>query len=259
MSFADGGISSLKTLDGNPLACGGQPSYRHCYEYDPARMEWIDGPSLIDPRSSAPSAELRSSSLYWVASGANNGGRTSSEFFANGAFVEGPAIPEAVTTGWPCAAALSVDSAVLAGQYAIVFNFTAGTQDVIDQPMLFPSVQSMCGMATKSDGRRLFVVAGGNLGNAVDDRTQVYDFAAGKWRLAGELPFPLRMGATVTLGETFFIVGGRKGLTNTSSSDRLIQFDPDSETWVVRAERLKVERQSYAFAAFVNERDYECV
>ena len=46
MSFADGGISSLKTLDGNPLACGGQPSYHHCYEYDPARMEWIDGPCL---------------------------------------------------------------------------------------------------------------------------------------------------------------------------------------------------------------------
>ena len=62
------------------------------------------------------------------------------------------------------------------------------------------------------------------------------------------------LGTTVPFGDTFLIVGGDNYDT---ASDQILQFDPDTESWIVREERLEQGRSAH-FAMWVNKADYEC-
>ena len=101
-----GGISSLKTQEGNPLACGGSYPFRTCYEYNPITNEWDNGPNLIHERISAPAVEIpNSNAIHWIAGGSSGEGFYTSEFLQDGIFVEGPELPNLGVNSYECAAA----------------------------------------------------------------------------------------------------------------------------------------------------------
>ena len=103
------------------------------------------------------------------------------------------------------------------------------------------------------------VVAGGVTEEtpAYNSDVQILDLSTDLWRPASNsLPDVLDSGTVVQLENTFIVVGGQKG-SDREYQDTLLQFEPDSETWVVREERMRLARSS-SYAALVGEDKVEC-
>ena len=88
------------------------------------------------------------------------------------------------------------------------------------------------------------------------DTVQIFDVDTETWRMSEQsLPDQLTYGAVVQLDDTFLIVGGKTAQNPALSSDRILQFEPDSETWIERGERLALPRDSH-MAVLVDERPF---
>ena len=86
---------------------------------------------------------------------------------------------------------------------------------------------------------------------------QIYDTDEGMWRVSAvPLPYPVQLGMVVPYGNSFLIVGGYNGDSG-GYEHRILQFNPEDETWTVRPERLAIGRQA-AYAAFVDDGLMEC-
>ena len=71
------------------------------------------------------------------------------------------------------------------------------------------------------------------------------------------LPTRLCFGNVVPFGDTFLIVGGDTQMGNERYTEEILQFDPDSESWIVRDERMTIGRYLH-FTVWVDASDYNC-
>ena len=102
------------------------------------------------------------------------------------------------------------------------------------------------GMATKQDGSRLLVAAGGRA-DPEDPLTWIYELDSGidLWRPGVDLP--LTFGDTIQyLDNTFLVVGGQQNFSPFGDVDEIWEFEPESENWIRRPETLKSAKNSMA-------------
>ncbi len=114
----------------------------------------------------------------------------------------------------------------------------------------------MCGLATRSDGSRVVVLAGGSYGaSKCSSYTHIYELEQDFWIPGPHLPEERGWGRAVQYEDTFIIVGGR--LTFSESSimlDTLLRFDPDVPAWEVMEQRL--ENPDYVSVALIAPDDF---
>ena len=103
----DDGIS-LRTPTGTPLFCKGYHDIG-CYEYDPSSNTWNErSPTLGSRYEGAATVELPDN-RFWILGG-TQGDEYTTEYYVNGQFVEGPALPEEIGDSYfPCAASIDAD------------------------------------------------------------------------------------------------------------------------------------------------------
>lgn len=89
----------------------------------------------------------------------------------------------------------------------------------------------------------MFVVAGGEHAT-----TQILDLDTLVWRDGEDLSVDYP--SHVQFGNTFLVVGG-------TDSDAIYEFEPDSETWITRTERLSSEKKGFT-TMMVSENVVEC-
>ena len=107
-----GGVS-LKTPEGNPLACGGFDQPGRCMEYLPGMDEWVEGPSMIGNRSSSAFVRLANGS-YWILGGIGEENMFTSEIYVDGNFMPGPSLPKDGYITDPCATLIDEDTVFFA-------------------------------------------------------------------------------------------------------------------------------------------------
>ena len=250
------GVSTLLTASGDPLVCGGYPTLYECFSLNSSTNRWEVGPELLYERYYSPSVELPGG-RYWVANSNGYNGVGNSEIYQNGEFVPGPPVPVLGLNGRPCAVKISDDEIFFADGESYIMDTNTMEFTMTDDPIIIPSSKSQCGLATKSSGEKMIVVAGGDIAQ-YQDTVQIYDLSTGIWRIAVEpLIRDSYNGQVVQYMDTFLIVGGRND--QFSQYDTIMQFDPDAETWSLRPERLRCARSSGHFAALVDESKYNCV
>ena len=86
-------------------------------------------------------------------------------------------------------------------------------------PSNFGHKYGACGLAEKSDGTKLLVVAGG----IEEERTEVYNFAEESWKIHNSYLFVVKA-QVLPYGRSFLIFGG-------SNDTKVIHFRPDTEGW----------------------------
>ena len=253
------GMSSLKTDDGNPLACGGFDNDMGCWEYIRREDRWQQGPNLMYERTFSPAVKVANDMFYILsASDYSSNGIFNSEVYSNDFFSLGPPVPADVDNRHPCAAAISETLIFFANDAAYILDTVTNRIEETPTPMLFQTYMSHCGVATKSDGSKMVVVAGSfNIGDRRS--TQILDLETGVWRMPNTFPFDVRLGTVVPYGNTFLILGGRSGGATSPdyATTSIIEFEPDSETWVVRQEHMTEQRSGH-YAAFVDREHFDC-
>ena len=253
------GVSSLLTEEGNPLVCGGYPGYTDCHIFEPDTYQWIEGPNLLYQRDWSTSVELPGN-RHWIANSYFfSSGHGNSEIYQDGEFVQGPDLPNEDLYDYPCAVKISDGEIFYANGRSYIMDTATMEFTETSNQLIFISYESNCGLATKSNGERMIVIAGGRT-TGFESAVQIYDIAAGTWRMSeNPLPHPLMFGSTVPFGDTFLIVGGSVDVYETGlpPSDEVLQFNPNEETWTVREERLGCGRYGH-FAAFVDYNRYGC-
>ena len=111
----------------------------------------------------SPSARFHENS-YWIVSNFNSGIETlSSEIYESGYFSSGPSLPSSTitTNEGPCIAAITEDLTFYAYENSFIYDWSLETFINTTTPMLFASRSATCSVATKSDGSKIVVVAGG--------------------------------------------------------------------------------------------------
>ena len=248
------GMSSLTTDVGNPLACGGSPDYKECWEYRPDLQGWVRGPDMLQERNQAAVAKFTNGS-QWVVGGSRPDGKDNTEVYQSGEFVEGVSLPSSGINGYACVAAISDSTIFFADDVSYIFDVPASTFQATESELIFPALESQCGVATKADGRKIIVVAGGIVG---EKQVQIFDLDTGLWRLAGaNLPHYLRLGQVIPFGNTFLIAGGYNGRYPLNTEDQILEFHPDVESWIIREERMSISREGH-YAALLNNESFQC-
>ncbi len=102
---------------------------------------------------------------------------------------------------------------------------------------------AMCGAATRADGGRVVVLAGGTVGHdggAVDD-SYVYDVALDVWMPGARLPRRRTWGRAVQRGDSFLVVGGGSdsALDGAEMRGEILRYDPDGDSWEELPQRLE--------------------
>ena len=155
----------------------------------------------------------------------------------NNAFNDGPDLPEG-DVGYPCSTQVTDDITFYGNEYGYLYDGRLGYFDPIDMPN--SAYGASCGAATLQDGTRIIVVAGGDPPNA---GVQIYNMDTMQWTTDGpRLPSPLKYGLTVPYGNSFLVVGGRDGLSETDDLDTILEFDPNNMAWITRPESLERPR-----------------
>lgn len=248
-------------VDGRIIVCGGyfvNERKSGCSLFDEAAGNWIEGPSMSQPRIDADSVQFNPDS-WWITGGYDNLMLNSSDSFSpsSSSFAPYDNLPEGLYDH--SMAAINSTHAVMVGGYTpsdkvYLFNSLDGSWTSDAFPTLpFAMSQTHIGIVTSSiDGSKSIVIAGGV---GLDD-TLVHELSdmALPWRPAGNLPNKLYLGETVPFGDTFMIVGGYSD----GGVDTLLEFDLILDTWTVRTERLSQGKfQSAAF--FVPDSFVQCV
>ena len=207
------GLSSLKTRDGNPLACGGREdnsltageASQRCYEYNPNNDNWdsgLFGPSLRHPRYFSPTAEIANGD-YWVAgigypfqvNEFDEFQDFSSEVFQDGSFVSGPDLPSPDFSFFesPCAARISDDRTFYSdGRTALIYNWNTGTFTEMASPE-YGVNNAQCGFARKANGQEIIVMVHNDY-NAI-----ILDLVLNEWRTGVNLAPPFAFLGTMTV------------------------------------------------------------
>ncbi len=84
------------------------------------------------------------------------------------------------------------------------------------------------------------VVAGGDGGSRLLQSSEIYNTGTGVWREGPPLPDAFDDMASVQYEDTFLVIGGFDG--SSTRLDTIYQYDPNSESWVLRPERLASPR-----------------
>ena len=111
-------------------------------------------------------------------------------------------------------------------------------------------------MVEYPDGKRRLVLAGGrSLLAEYQSHTFVLDLDTMLWKQVGDLPAKKAMAKSVPFGKTFLMLGG---LFNGRTKTDILEFDPITEAWITRQEKLQYSRM-YFTAFFVPEMTVECI
>ena len=115
----------------------------------------------------------------------------------------------------------------------------------------------ICGLVYDTDGTPLKAVVGG--GQYGESFSQIFDIATRSWRTGPKLPGALFQNVNVQAGRSFLVVGGLTRIDGGSYPrlDTIIEFNPDSEQWELRPERLSTVRHDM-YATMVNEDIIPC-
>ena len=114
----------------------------------------------------------------------------------------------------------------------------------------------ICGLVYDKDGNPEKAVVGA--GTYGDIFTQIFDIATRSWRRGPNLPGSRYETVNVAAGRSFLVVGGNTKVDGTETRvATVIEFNPDSEEWVIRPERLSTGR-SNMYAIMVDENVIAC-
>ncbi len=96
-----------------------------------------------------------------------------------------------------------------------------------------------CGLATKSDGSKVVVVAGGSF-NANEGITDSYilDLEQNIFLPGPPLPQPRTWARAVQYGNSFIIVGGADSGFEPIAYEDMLYYNPDDEAWEVLPQKL---------------------
>ncbi len=114
-------------------------------------------------------------------------------------------------------------------------------EQVASLPVSSDILIAQCGLATRSDGGNVVVLAGGeNSGEGVaTDATYVYDVEANFWSPGPSLPETRGWGRAVQYRNTFLLVGGTDDYAADSNyRGDILRYDPDGARWEVLPQRL---------------------
>ena len=235
---------SLTTAEGNPLFCGGQSLPGECYELVPEDNTWVEGPQLLGQRTNSAFTKL-SDGRWWILSGQATNDQFSSEYYDDGRFTIGPTLPtEGYETCSPCAVEVDENRIFYGNKLGWLYVVNQNQFRPTNNPMLFESCGAACGSATKADGSKIIVVAGGN-DNGRTDRVQILDPVFETWTEGPRMPYPLINAALVETEDSFLVIGGTG---EPSYQDTVFEFDPIGMTWILREETLSLQR-TYPFAS----------
>ena len=101
---------------------------------------------------------------FWIVSNTNSGySALTSEIYKSGYFSYGPDLPSAAISyaKGPCVAAITEELTFYAYDNSFIYDWSLETFINTTTPMLFASQSATCAVATKSDGSKIVVVAGG--------------------------------------------------------------------------------------------------
>ena len=261
---ADRGFSSLKTINGNPLACGGNDYNSFtCWEYQPGTDSWTEGPDLLYYRADSPSCQVIGDN-YWVLGGSSKTDTSEVYLAESGIFTEVPTIPDLEHYRgdvYSCSTKISDDLSFYAHDYAYLYNWTTREFTPTWRRMPSRSYQASCGYAESSTGERMVVVAGGH-DYPLPNQVQILDLDSMTWVITeGDLPVEgIFFGTVVPYENTFLIVGGETRVNGTGDYaflDTILQFDPEERGWIVRPERLSTARRQ-VYAALVEDDVVNC-
>ncbi len=69
-SITKGAVGLLNEV-GKPMVCGGNPTFtdeQGCYVYEAATNEWVEGPTMVEPRNRATAVTMEDSTT-WIYGG----------------------------------------------------------------------------------------------------------------------------------------------------------------------------------------------
>ena len=94
------------------------------------------------------------------------------------------------------------------------------------------------GWAFNTVEQKRYVVAAGGFDN---DRVQIYDPDMNDWEFGPLMPIDIRYGAVIQFNNTFMIVGG-DCVSQSRTLTEIYEYEPDTETWLLRPEELSIPR-----------------
>ena len=98
------------------------------------------------------------------------------------------------------------------------------------------------GWAYNTIQQKTYIIAAGGFDNT---RVQIFDPELNTWRYGPEMPLDIRYGAVIQFNNTFMIVGG-DCVSQSRAMTEIYQYEPDTETWLLRPESLSVRREHTA-------------
>ena len=121
--------------------------------------------------------------------------------------------------------------------------------------MLYPTQNAACGTATRPDGSKLVVVAGGISITERKNEVQIYNVEKGEWFMGPELPRTTYGAEAIQSGNSFFVLGGESGDGWDNYISTMYEFDAVNMTWIEREESLALARMDF-YVINVNREDY---
>ncbi len=240
-----------------------------CFQYNDLTQTWHVGPHPINNVEDSVSVLMRNDEVWWV-TGGRIGSSSSytdqteiidSAKAGNLTFEAYDPLPD--SAGWHNLVAINesavffLDGSASSGAFDKCWIYDLNSRQWNPLPDL-PIAKRLpaAGYAESSDGTRKFIVVTG--GDNDDRSTWMFDLYGEFWKPGIEFPnLYARISASVPFKGTTFLVVGGGGNSGGGYSDQIVEFEPDTETWIQRPETLKDEK--YQVAAFMIPDDYaEC-
>jgi len=220
---------TLDFVDGELLACGGNPTPTRCSRFDYESKSWQEVTQLDDPRINAVSVVL-GSTMYLIG-GANNSEIEAITPKVSFDLAEGKLFTHNVAGD--CSVGISSDTILtLTEDNFFSYNVTSGSGDDMTLEMDLKDYKVPCTLYT-SDGRRKMLVTnafatsvGGN-DEYKGARSFIYDVESQAWSNTAETPSFFPDGQLVTME------GGNIILINPTEQDslRTLRYTPSNSQW----------------------------
>ncbi len=222
-----------------------------CYSYDSVNNTWDQEQRMVRPKAFAGAAHFNPDE-WWL-----TGGKGVTAFAMNetelldaniGHFVQYNDLPVDLDMH----SQVGVNDThmiVVCGRFdnhiGRFFDRTTGQWDWIRPLMTQKREKCQAGLVRYPDGSRQLVVTGGYSDGNYVTSTMIYHLELQYWRFGPNLPFTIHYGASVPFNDSFLIAGGNS-FTQGGNVDTIIEFDPFSETWTIRPEKLQTPRDLFA-------------
>ena len=184
---------------------------------------------------------------FWIV----NPSTSTSQVYVDGMFVVGPQIDDSHDRRGICVATVAANLTFYASYGgAYLYDWSLGEQVDVSIGFDTSGYNAQCGAYTDVNGRRQVVVAGGVI-ETTTDRSKILDVGSRTWREGPPLPIDyIYYGRVLQQEDNFLIVGG------VLLDDGILEFNPLSESWVLRQERLSVGRDQHFMVSV--DADYFC-